>query len=101
MHFLGKIDIKLQNKIVQYILSKQNQEGGWPLFYNGETDISASVKAYYALKLAGLDENSSEMVKAKKCILLKGGSRKSKCFYKNNPCTLWSNYLELGSIHAN
>ena len=58
MHFLGKIEIKLQEKMVKYILSKQNQEGGWPLFYDGETDLSASVKAYYALKLAGLDENS-------------------------------------------
>ena len=71
MHFLGKIEIKLQEKMVKYILSKQNKEGGWPLFYDGETDLSASVKAYYALKLAGLDEKSQEMIKAKNCILLK------------------------------
>ena len=44
--------------MVKYILSKQNREGGWPLFYDGETDLGASVKAYYALKLAGLDKNS-------------------------------------------
>ena len=80
MHFLGKIEIKLQEKMVKYILSKQNQEGGWPLFYDGETDLSASVKAYYALKLAGLDENSREMIKAKKCILLKGGVEKVNVF---------------------
>ena len=80
MHFLGKIEIKLQEKMVKYILSKQNQEGGWPLFYDGETDLSASVKAYYALKLAGLDKNSREMIKAKKCILLKGGVEKVNVF---------------------
>ena len=66
--------------MVKYILSKQNKEGGWPLFYDGETDLSASVKAYYALKLAGLDKNSSEMVKAKKCILLNGGVEKANVF---------------------
>ena len=80
MHFLGKIEIKLQEKMVKYILSKQNQEGGWPLFFDGETDLSASVKAYYALKLAGLDEDSHEMIKAKKCILLKGGVEKVNVF---------------------
>ena len=80
MHFLGKIEIKLQEKMVKYILSKQNEEGGWPLFYDGETDLSASVKAYYALKLAGLDKNSSEMIKAKKCILLNGGVEKVNVF---------------------
>ena len=41
MHFLGKIDLKLENKITKYIISRQNKEGGWPLFYNGETDLSA------------------------------------------------------------
>ena len=80
MHFLGKIEIKLQEKIIKYILSKQNPEGGWPLFYDGEADLSASVKAYYALKLGGIDENSIEMIKARKCILLKGGLEKVNVF---------------------
>ncbi len=80
MHFLGKIEIKLQDKIVKYILSKQNQEGGWPLYYDGETDLSASVKAYYALKLAGIDECSSVMIKAKNSILRKGGAERVNVF---------------------
>ncbi len=80
MHFLGEIKIELQEKIVTYILSKQNSEGGWPLFFNGETDLSASVKAYYALKLSGLDENSNQMVLAKKCILRMGGIEKVNVF---------------------
>ena len=80
MHFLGEIDLKLQKKIITYILKKQNNEGGWPLFYNGETDLSASVKAYFALKLAGFDEKSHQMIKAKNCILKKGGIEKVNVF---------------------
>ena len=66
MHFIGKIDLKLEKKITKYIITKQNKEGGWPLFYNGETDLSASVKAYYALKLSGMNEKSLVLSKAKK-----------------------------------
>ena len=80
MHYTGEIDIKLQNKIVNYILSKQNNEGGWPLFFKGDTDLSASVKAYYALKLSGLNEKSSNMTKAKNCIVKMGGIEKVNVF---------------------
>ena len=45
----SKKKLKLSSK-------KQNKDGGWPLFFDGDSDISASVKAYFALKLAGLDE---------------------------------------------
>ena len=76
LHYSGEIDIELQNKIVNYILSKQNNEGGWPLFFKGDSDLSASVKAYYALKLSGLNEKSSKMIKAKNCIIQMGGIEK-------------------------
>jgi squalene-hopene/tetraprenyl-beta-curcumene cyclase len=82
MHFLGKIDLKLEKKVTNYIISRQNKEGGWPLFYNGETDLSASVKAYYALKLSGLSENSLVLSKAKKCIIEKGGANSVNVFTK-------------------
>ena len=82
MHFLGKIDLKLEKKITKYIISKQNKDGGWPLFYNGETDLSASVKAYYALKLSGMNEKSLVLSKAKKCIIEKGGANSVNVFTK-------------------
>ena len=34
-------------------------------FFEGESDISASVKAYYALKLSGFRKNHPSLVKAK------------------------------------
>ena len=69
MHFFGEIDIKLEKKITKYLLSKQNKDGGWPLFYGGESNLSASVKSYFALKLSGFDPNSTQMIAAKKKLL--------------------------------
>ena len=60
MHFIGDINVKLERKIQKYLLNKQNNDGGWPLFFDGESDISASVKAYYALKLSGLKKNNKK-----------------------------------------
>ncbi len=51
-------------------------------FYNGETDLSASVKAYYALKLSGMNERSPVLSKAKKCIIEKGGANSVNVFTK-------------------
>lgn len=82
MHYLGRIDVVIQEKMINYIIGKQNSEGGWPLFFNGESDLSASIKAYYALKLSGLEENSKILIKAKKCILEMGGIEKSNVFTK-------------------
>ncbi|MDC3091491.1 squalene--hopene cyclase [Rickettsiales bacterium] len=82
MHFIGKIDLKVQKKIVNYILRTQNKEGGWPLFYGGKSDISASVKAYFALKVSGFNQNSNSMIKAKALILKLGGAENSNVFTK-------------------
>mgnify|MGYP001181692649 FL=1 len=82
MHFFGDINLGLQDKIVKYILKKQNDQGGWPLFHKGDTDLSASVKAYYALKLAGENVDSEYMVRAKSLILKLGGAEKVNVFTK-------------------
>ena len=82
MHFLGDIDTKIEKKMVKYLINIQNKEGGWPLFFEGETDISATVKSYYALKLAGLNENSPILQKAKECIHQLGGANNVNVFTK-------------------
>ena len=82
MHYLGEIDLKLQEKIKRYLLEKQDKLGGWPLFHDGEPNLSTSVKAYYALKLAGQKETSNEMKKAKDLIIKMGGAEKTNVFTK-------------------
>ena len=82
MHFLGDIDTNIQEKIKIYILRIQNEEGGWPLFFNGESNLSATVKAYYALKLSGVSNSSKQMLKAKNLILKNGGAENTNVFTK-------------------
>src|SRR5919198_3844897 len=52
-HYLDRIEPELQARIARYIRETQGADGGWPLFYGGASDLSASVKAYFALKAAG------------------------------------------------
>src|SRR5262249_35436320 len=47
------IDAALEAKIAVYLRRIQGDHGGWPLFHDGAFDMSASVKAYFALKMIG------------------------------------------------
>ena len=49
--FLDLVDLERERKAVRYLLHTQLEDGGWPIFSGGPADISASVKAYFALKL--------------------------------------------------
>jgi len=67
-------------KLGAYLRRHQKIDGGWPLFADGMTDLSASVKAYYALKLLGDDPESAHMRRAKARILALGGAAKANVF---------------------
>src|ERR1700752_1058104 len=61
-HYLGEpVDASLEGKIAAYLRRTQTASGGWPLFYGGDFDMSASVKAYFALKMIGDDPGSEHM----------------------------------------
>jgi squalene-hopene/tetraprenyl-beta-curcumene cyclase len=79
-HFLDEIDEAVQTKLAAYIRRTQGAHGGWPLFHDGNFNISASVKAYYALKLAGDDTGAPHMRRAREAILAHGGAAKSNAF---------------------
>ena len=79
-HFLGRIDAPLEEELATYVRSIQGKHGGWPLFHDGDFDMSASVKAYYALKLVGDDPNADHMKRAREAILSRGGAEKSNVF---------------------
>lgn len=80
MHFLDEIDAALQTKIANHLRARQAEHGGWPLYHNGELDLSCTVKAYYALKLAGDDAQAPHMVKAREAILQRGGAARTNVF---------------------
>ncbi|HEX9447947.1 MAG TPA: squalene--hopene cyclase, partial [Dongiaceae bacterium] len=79
-HFLDEIDPAIEPPIVNYLKSIQGNHGGWPLFHDGDFNISASVKAYYALKICGEDVNAPHMQRARAAILAHGGAQTSNVF---------------------
>ncbi|OHB40601.1 MAG: squalene--hopene cyclase [Planctomycetes bacterium RIFCSPLOWO2_12_FULL_39_13] len=82
MHFLGKVDYEKQRKAVNLLLEHQLPDGGWNIYHGGPSEISASVKAYFALKLAGYSADEPFIQKARQCILDMGGIMKVNCFTK-------------------
>jgi len=81
-HYLGEpIDPALEAKIGAYLRRIQSEEhDGWGLFHAGAFDVSASVKAYYALKMIGDDTGAPHMVRARDAILAAGGAAASNVF---------------------
>ena len=75
-HYLGEpIDPVLEAKIGRYLRRIQSSaHDGWGLFHAGGFDVSASVKAYYALKMIGDDPQAPHMARARTAILAAGGA---------------------------
>jgi squalene-hopene/tetraprenyl-beta-curcumene cyclase len=80
MHFLDEIDAGLQAKLAVYLRARQADHGGWPLYYGGALDMSCTVKAYFALKLAGDTPEALHMVRARAAILERGGAARCNVF---------------------
>ncbi|CAI8932609.1 squalene--hopene cyclase [Methylocaldum szegediense] len=80
MHYMDEIDTRLQSKIANYLRAHQQEDGSYPLFFGGPGDISCTVKAYYALKLAGDDIDAPHMKKAREWILAQGGAARANVF---------------------
>ena len=79
-HFLDRVDAPLQAKIGVYLRSIQGAHGGWPLFHDGALNLSASVKAYFALKMLGDAPDAPHMVRARQAILDAGGAERTNVF---------------------
>jgi squalene-hopene/tetraprenyl-beta-curcumene cyclase len=79
-HYLDEIDDAVEAKLANYLRAIQGRHGGWPLFHDGDFDMSASVKAYLALKLAGDSPDAPHMRKAREAILARGGAARSNVF---------------------
>ncbi|MGE5504699.1 MAG: squalene--hopene cyclase [Actinomycetota bacterium] len=81
MHYMDERDQDLEQRIAVYLRAKQSDvHGGWPLFHDGDFNISASVKAYYALKAIGDDIEAPHMKRAREAILAHGGAATSNVF---------------------
>jgi squalene-hopene/tetraprenyl-beta-curcumene cyclase len=80
-HYLAEpVDGALEAKIAVYLRRIQGEHGGWPLFQDGAFDMSASVKAYFALKMIGDSVDAPHMVRAREAIRTRGGAARANVF---------------------
>ena len=73
LHFLGQTHEPRAQKAAEYLRRLQRPTGGWALYPGGPADVSASVKAYFVLKLQGDSPDAPHMEKARRVILEQGG----------------------------
>ncbi len=80
-HYLGEpVDGALEAKIAVYLRRIQGDHGGWPLFRDGDVDVSATVKAYFALKMIGDSVDADHMRRAREAIRARGGAERANVF---------------------
>jgi len=90
LHILGRFDERRVGKLAQYVRRRQLSDGGWNIFAGGPSEVNATVKAYFALKLAGDDPRSERMLAACRRVRELGGLEKTNSFVRL--------YLALGGI---
>src|SRR6267143_7101286 len=81
-HWNGKVDTVWQRKAINHIFSLQLPDGGWNIYYGGPSDVNATIKAYLALKLAGVLVTDPRMLRARQTALSLGGVPRMNTFSK-------------------
>jgi squalene-hopene/tetraprenyl-beta-curcumene cyclase len=81
-HWNGKVDPEWQRKAVNHIFSMQLPDGGWNIYYGGPPEVNATIKAYLALKLAGVPVTDPRMLRAREVALNFGGVPRMNTFSK-------------------
>src|SRR3989449_8715847 len=79
---IDRIDRRKEAKAVQYLRREQLPDGGWSLFAGGPIDLSATIKAYFAMKLSGVSVDDPALVAARERIREMGGPVRADVFTK-------------------
>ena len=70
---LGKANPVRIAKLANYVRQRQLPDGGWNIYPGGPSELNATCKAYFALKLAGDDSDSPQMSRARATVHRLGG----------------------------
>jgi squalene-hopene/tetraprenyl-beta-curcumene cyclase len=73
LHLLGELQSEKVAKLANYIRQRQLADGGWNIYYDGPSELNATVKAYVALRMAGDVPSAPQLERAKAKILELGG----------------------------
>jgi squalene-hopene/tetraprenyl-beta-curcumene cyclase len=78
--FLGIRDAGILRDTAAWIRSKQGDDGGWAIFHGGPSDLSATIEAYTALRVAGDSAEAPHMLRAAALARERGGIENSRVF---------------------
>lgn len=81
-HWNGTVDREWERKAINQLFSLQLPDGGWNIYYGGPAEVNATIKAYLALKLAGVPETDPRMLRARSVALNLGGVPRMNTFSK-------------------
>jgi squalene-hopene/tetraprenyl-beta-curcumene cyclase len=80
LHVLGKIEGERIAKLANYIRRKQLPDGGWSIYEGGPAGLDATIKAYFALKLAGDSPEAAHMALARRRVHELGGLEQANSY---------------------
>ena len=81
-HLIDRVNTERERRAIRYFRRRQRMDGGFTLFEGGPTNLSATIKAYFAMKMAGVPVDDEAMVRARERILEMGGPVKADVFTK-------------------
>ncbi len=81
-HWDGSVDKKWERKAINHIFSMQLADGGWNIYHGGPSEVNATIKAYLALKLAGVPVTDPRMLRARELAMNFGGIPRMNTFSK-------------------
>jgi squalene-hopene/tetraprenyl-beta-curcumene cyclase len=81
-HLIDRVNRDQEQRAVRFLSRRQNADGGWSLFVGGPSDLSATIKIYFAMKMAGVGPDEPVMAAARARILAMGGPTRASVFTK-------------------
>jgi len=81
-HLIDRVNAGVERRAVTYLRRRQNEDGGWSLFEGGPSDLSATIKIYFAMKMAGVTPDDPTMQRARIRIRAMGGPAAANVFCK-------------------
>ena len=81
-HWAGDVDRAWEQKAIKHIFDRQLADGGWNIYFGGPAEVNATVKAYLALKLAGVPITDPRMLRAREMARNLGGVPRMNTFSK-------------------
>ena len=73
LHVLDKAEPERIAKLANYVRQRQLPDGGWGIYPGGPSELNATCKAYFALKLAGDAPDAPHMARARDSVHQHGG----------------------------